>query len=164
MERHTLRLGAVLALSMFVMGAQLLRPPDAGATKCTCAQFNAALAAINANCNCQTAASHAAYVQCAKGAIPAADKACRGKATKCAAKSTCGTSRVKCCRVTAKGKVKCSIKSASAKCKAPKGGSASTGTGSCCRPDAACGGTPGGAFTDCASPSGAFTGVGAGLF
>ena len=158
MERHTLRLGAVLALSAFVMGAQMVRPASALAS-CSASDLCAALAQINANCNCQTASSHAAYVQCAKAAVT--NKSCRGKATKCAAKSTCGTSRVKCCRTTAKGKVKCSIKSQSAKCKPPKGGSAHTGNGSCC--GAGCGGSVGGAFTGC-SPSGAFTEVSAGLF
>jgi hypothetical protein len=52
----------------------------------------------------------------------------------CAARSTCGKPGfVTCCRTTAKGVTKCSIKHGAAKCTAPKHGGATVGThASCC--------------------------------
>jgi hypothetical protein len=126
---------AGLVAALFGLGATLL--PSTAAAVCSAQELAAARSAIEAACGCPTPGGHGAYVQCAKGAV--APKACRGPAVKCAAKSTCGTARVRCCQTTAKGKTKCSIRSSAAKCQAPKGGSAIAGTGSCCDCLAACG-------------------------
>jgi hypothetical protein len=107
---------------------------DAGAATATRAR-------IAARCDC-TGLDHGAYVKCAvrvvngdvkAGTLP---KSCRGAVKRCAAKSTCGRSGfVACCRTTAKGVRKCSIKKGARGCKAPKGGSFCVGLQtSCCDP------------------------------
>jgi len=90
---------------------------------------------------CTTAASHGQYVSCvaheanANSSLP---KECRGAVKKCAARSVCGKQAkgfVACCRTSASGTTKCSIKSSSAGCTdhAPPGGSACASTHpSCC--------------------------------
>ena len=156
MERKTFRSVAVLGFAVLAMGA-LLRPSSATAA-CSAAELDAALNDIAADCGCPSSGGHGAYVQCGKASLADDPKGCRGKAQKCVSKSTCGTNKVKCCRTTAKGKTKCEVKSSAGSCKAPKGGSASTGAGSCCTSS-----SPGGAFTGC-SPSGAFMEVSEGLF
>ncbi len=95
-----------------------------------------ARAAVDANCNCAAAASHGAYVSCAAQQADAvlANRSCRGRVKRCAAKSTCGKSGfTTCCRTSSKGKTSCFIKASTIGCAAPKGGSACTGNlPSCC--------------------------------
>ena len=109
-------------------------------------------ASVDSQCNCSTATNHGAYVRCAArvakatvkgGALP---KACQRAAKVCAARSTCGRPGfVTCCRTTARGATKCSIKQSAAACKPPKGGKACVGQRpSCCD---ACSGA------GCASPT-----------
>jgi plastocyanin len=64
------------------------------------------------------------------GSLP---KQCRSSLVRCAAHSTCGRSGfVSCCRTTATGVTKCSLRHAS-KCTPPKGGAACVGlVPSCC--------------------------------
>jgi len=97
-------------------------------------------AAIDARCDCLGATRHGAYVRCAVGVAKAAVKAgtlprrCKGAVKSCAARSTCGKPGfVTCCRTTATGATKCSIKRAPAQCKPPRGGTACVGhRPSCC--------------------------------
>src|SRR5262249_45181626 len=110
-------------------------------------QVAAVRAQAAATCDCATASSHGAYVSCVAQVVnDAVDSGalrsqCRGDITHCAARSTCGKPGfVTCCRTSAKGKKKCSIKRNADACRAPAGGSASVGTSaSCC--DACAGGT-----------------------
>jgi len=97
-------------------------------------------AAAELQCPCDTAVGHKPYIHCVAQVAKAAatsgslPKECRAAVVKCAKKSTCGaTGFVTCCRTTAAGSTKCSLKSSAAKCKAPVGGSACVGTvPSCC--------------------------------
>ena len=84
---------------------------------------------VDAQCPCATATSHREYVKCVAGAAKSAmasgslPKQCRRAVVHCAAQSTCGRPGfVSCCRTTAKGVAKCSIKPDARKCTAPKGG------------------------------------------
>jgi len=97
-------------------------------------------AAADLQCPCATAVGHAPYVHCVarvakaevkSGSLP---KQCRAAIVRCAKKSTCGAAGfVTCCRTSAKGTTKCSVKSSAAKCAPPMGGSACVGTvPSCC--------------------------------
>src|SRR5262245_1491324 len=100
------------------------------------ADVAAAHAAVAANCDCAGAANHGQYVKCVTEQARATlgNPSCRGAVTKCAARSTCGKPGfVTCCRISAKGKLKCSTKSSADRCKPPKGGQACVGsTPSCC--------------------------------
>jgi hypothetical protein len=127
------------------LGVGLLAMSGVAQAKCTDdAAVLAARQAADAACNCATSDNHGDYVSCVadvaqqrvdNNQLPAN---CKGAVTSCAAKSTCGKEGfVTCCRVDRRGRTKCSIKK-EGKCKAPRDGSASTGTGSCCD---ACGGT-----------------------
>ena len=97
-------------------------------------------AAADLQCPCATAANHKLYVHCVAQAAKAAARSgslprqCRAAVVGCARKSTCGAPGfVTCCRTTATGATKCSLKPSAARCKAPKGGSACVGTvPSCC--------------------------------
>src|SRR5262245_54973010 len=92
-------------------------------------------AAAYAQCTWESFASHKLYVHCVaqfakaaatSGSLP---KQCRADVLRCARKSTCGSKDfVTCCRTTATGSTKCSLKSVTAKCTAPKGGSACIST------------------------------------
>lgn len=95
---------------------------------------------VDAQCPCATATSHREYVKCvavatksamASGSLP---KQCRRAVVHCAAQSTCGRPGfVSCCRTTAKGVAKCSIKPDARKCTAPKGGAGCVkSVASCC--------------------------------
>src|SRR5258706_3256908 len=97
-------------------------------------------AAADLQCPCTTTGGHGPYIQCVariakeaaqSGRLP---KQCRTAVVACAKKSTCGRSGfVTCCRTTAAGRTKCSVKSSDAKCRAPKGGSVCIGAvPSCC--------------------------------
>ena len=92
-----------------------------------------ARAAADAACDCSTATNHGAYVSCAAAAINSTldgsdaqhSRSCRGTTKKCYAHSTCGkTDFVSCCKQSAKGTIKASIKSDSTHCMAPNGGAA----------------------------------------
>src|SRR5262249_38002250 len=108
-------------------------PGDADAVAATRSQ-------IESTCHCDFAGSHSQYVQCATGVINTAvanhslSSSCAGQVKKCTRKSTCGNpNAVSCCRTTASGKMRCSIKSNASRCVAPSGGSACmSGFSSCC--------------------------------
>ena len=127
-----------MRLLVCLMGMGLLVMSGvAQAAKCTNdAAVLAARQAADAACGtCANADNHGDYVSCvadfAKNDAQLPEE-CRGAVTSCAARSTCGKEGfVTCCRVSSRGKSKCSIKK-EGKCKAPKGGSATPGTGSCC--------------------------------
>jgi hypothetical protein len=112
----------------------------ATATQTLCDADTFARLQIDAQCACDEATNHGAYVRCVahavKASVKAGDvpKASSGAVKRCAAQSTCGKPGfVTCCRTTKKGALKCSIKHDAATCKAPKGGSAHVGThASCC--------------------------------
>src|SRR5262245_12438090 len=77
-----------------------------------------ARAAAEEACDCATATNHGEYVSCVADVAQDRVEAellpanCKGEVTRCAARSTCGKPDfVTCCRVSAKGKVKCSTKS-----------------------------------------------------
>src|SRR5262245_48602818 len=126
---------------------------DAHGKNCTDdAAVAAARAAADEQCDCDRAKNHGQYVKCVgevaktlagSGALP---EQCKGTVTSCAARSTCGKpGAVTCCRVDRRGKVKCQTKSSAAKCKAPNGGQACTGSAaSCC--DSCGAGSAGGSF------------------
>jgi plastocyanin len=110
-------------------------------------------ATADLECPCATATGHKSYIQCVariakaaamSGSLP---KQCRAAIVRCARRSTCGAPGfVTCCRTTATGSTKCSLKSSQAKCTAPKGGSACVGAvPSCC--DSCSAGTCAGATT-----------------
>ncbi len=94
----------------------------------------------DAQCPCALATRHGRYVKCVAGVAKAAVKAamlprhCTGAVMRCAANSTCGKSGfVTCCRTSASGVSKCSIKRDAGRCLAPKGGAACVGVvPSCC--------------------------------
>jgi hypothetical protein len=77
-----------------------------------------ARAAVAANCNCQTAVSHGAYVSCAAQQVNAVlvNRSCAGKVKKCAAHSTCGKPTAVTCCVTTPAGTKCKIKRDAAHC------------------------------------------------
>jgi len=117
-----------------------------GASQCADAQAAASTRAmIAAECPCASAMGHRAYAKCAAGVVSKAVKAgmllksCKGSLKRCAVQSTCGRPGfVTCCRTTAKGAQKCTVKKGAAACKSPKGGTACVGSeASCCD---ACGG------------------------
>src|SRR5262249_43924278 len=95
-----------------------------------------ARAAVAARCNCGTALSQRDYVRCsatiAEETLVNAD--CRSAVQACAKRSTCGREgAVTCCRTTAKGVTKCSIKRDVSVCRAPSGGTAClANVSSCC--------------------------------
>src|SRR5438094_5476845 len=99
-------------------------------------------------CPC-AATSHREYVKCvasvaksavASGSLP---KQCRRAVLICAAQSTCGRPGfVSCCRTSAKGVTKCSIKAHATKCTAPKRGAACVQDISCCCDACAAGSCP----------------------
>lgn len=112
-------------------------PPSA----CPDAPAAAAVQAeIDVRCDCRGSRSHGAYVSCAMQVAKAALKAgrltkrCNGTVKSCAARSTCGRPGfVTCCRTSAKGATKCSIKRSAALCKPRKGGTACVSVHpSCC--------------------------------
>lgn len=121
---------------------------------------------VEAQCPCAAATDRGSYIRCAKGVIKAAvdggtlPRACSSAVKRCATKSTCGRpGSVTCCRTTASGKVKCSVKKSADKCKPPRGGTAqTTGCTSCCE---ACSGgcAPAGTPTATLPPLGTPTGT-----
>jgi len=140
-------------------------PADCEAARC------AVQAAINQNCSCTAATNHGQYVSCVahqvnalarSGAVP---KDCKGKVTRCAAKSVCGKSGFVTCEIPKLGTcdpttntcvenpaiacvggvctlaTSCHIKSSAALCTA-RGGTVGTSP-TCC---AACVSSPSAAF------------------
>ncbi len=111
-----------------------------GPSGCTEASAAATVrATATMQCPCDLATGHRAYLKCVAGVVKQAvtagtlPRSCRGSVKQCAAKSICGRSgAVTCCRTTAKGARKCSVKKSTAACKAPKGGSACLGSQSSC--------------------------------
>src|SRR5262249_15190694 len=84
-----------------------------------------ARATVAARCTCATGQPHREYVSCvatiAQGALVNPD--CRSAVLACARRSTCGREgAITCCRTTAKGVTKCSIKRDATRCRAPSGG------------------------------------------
>jgi len=116
----------------------------------------AAAKAAAATCDCAAFDNHGKYVSCVADAVNHAgleNRSCGGAVKSCAARSTCGKPDfVTCCRTSAKGVTKCSIKSGEDKCKAPRNGSACVARGipSCCDACSAtgCNASPSGAFVD----------------
>jgi hypothetical protein len=95
-----------------------------------------ARAAVAANCDCATASTHGAFVDCAAdhAATVLANKRCAGFVRRCASRSICGKPGfVTCCRINSRGKTRCARKRDATKCVAPRGGSACVGSfPSCC--------------------------------
>jgi hypothetical protein len=111
--------------------------------RCDSAEERAALAdasaAVQAECDCATAASHHDYVECTRDVIAARasngllPKDCVREARACSRKSTCGRPGwVTCCRTDRKGRTRCSAKRNASQCKAPRPGSACVSTASAC--------------------------------
>ena len=125
--------------ALVLLGSLLLSTGTARAA-CDPATIASMRADAEVQCPCTTAAGHAPYVHCigqfAKAAVKSrgVPKACRAALVRCAKKSTCGApGSITCCRTTAKGAMKCSVKSSAGKCAAPMGGSACVGAmPSCC--------------------------------
>jgi hypothetical protein len=89
-------------------------------------------AAVTANCDCASMATHGAYVRCASDQIDAVlvNRDCRRHVKPCVSRSTCGRpGAVTCCREKA-GRTKCKIARSAAACES-KGGTAGT-CSSCC--------------------------------
>jgi hypothetical protein len=137
--------GIALDVIGYDLSASTPQTPTHSSTTTTlpCSELPAATdirAAIEAQCDCAGAPDHGAYVRCATQIAKSAfksgtlSKQCKAAVVKCAARSTCGKSGfVTCCRTTAKGQTKCSIKRDAAHCKAPKHGTACPGQQpSCC--------------------------------
>ena len=98
-------------------------------------------AAVESQCPCANAVDRVSYLRCAKDVIAQAvsagtlQRACSSAVKRCATKSTCGRppGYVTCCRTTATGKTKCSVKKSAAKCRAPRGGTSHVSAcPSCC--------------------------------
>jgi hypothetical protein len=91
--------------------------------------------AIARNCDCGVA-RHKDYTRCAREQAEATlvNPGCRNTVVRCASRSTCGRpGAVSCCRTNAHGVTRCSIKSSTEKCTAPRGGQACVGSfTSCC--------------------------------
>jgi hypothetical protein len=128
-------------------------PGTAAAAPCEDqAALDAARAAADAQCGCETSETHGQYVRCvnevakqrvATGALP---KECQSEVTRCAARSICGRSddSVTCCRVDGDD-VTCEIQPSAEECEALPGVSCVGNAASCCD---ACedSGSPGGGF------------------
>ena len=94
-----------------------------------------ARAAVAANCDCDHATSHGAYVSCAAQQANATlvNPSCAGAVRKCAARSTCGKPGSVTCCVTKTTGTKCKVKRDAARCRAPNGSTACVGSyTSCC--------------------------------
>lgn len=89
-SRVSLYAGLALGLALAFLPARARAGADCEAARC------AVQAAISQNCSCDGASNHGRYVSCvahqvkalaANGTVP---MECKGKITRCAAKSTCG--------------------------------------------------------------------------
>ncbi len=136
------------ACGAFVLGALLATPRLADARPCESASDRAAVldttTAIQAQCECASAATHRDFIICAERVAKQRKQAnllppeCINEANRCAKRSTCGRPGwVTCCRTNQRGRTHCYVKDDASKCKAPPNGSAKIGTcPSCCQ---ACG-------------------------
>lgn len=120
-----------------LVSALLAAPADAQTDACADA-VAATRRHVEAACSCDTASSHGAHLRCATRVADADVAAatlpphCRGAVLQSAAMSTCGKpSAVTCCRTKANATSRCSIRRDAGHCEAPRGGTASIGTGSC---------------------------------
>lgn len=93
----------IAGLSLFFLAASSVAQVDCEAARC------AAQAAIDQNCSCATADNHGRYVRCvahqikrlvADGTVPTN---CKGKITRCAAKSVCGKPGFTTCQIPTYG-------------------------------------------------------------
>jgi hypothetical protein len=94
-----------------------------------------ARAAVAANCDCDNATSHGAYVSCAAQQADATlvNKSCARAVKKCAARSTCGKPGSVTCCVTRTAGTKCKVKRDATHCAASNGSTACVGSyTSCC--------------------------------
>lgn len=114
-------------------GSAVAAPCDAAGADA--AAIASARAAIDAQCDCAGAATHGAYVACARGVLKglaqsgALRKSCTGTVQRCAARSTCGKpGAVTCCRTDRNGVTKGALKNDADACRAPAGGSACVGS------------------------------------
>jgi hypothetical protein len=94
---------------------------------------------VASNCDCASAASHGAYVSCARSVVKSSvgpgglPRVCQGMVVRGAAKSTCGKpGAVACCRTSATGSTSCSIRPDAASCRASLGGAACVSSHSSC--------------------------------
>src|SRR4030095_16200592 len=142
--RRTSGIATAVAVSLVMLWAQR---SDAKCDPVADAADIAAAQAAAATCDCAAAENHGQHVSCVAQKVKAAaltNPSCGAAAKKCAARSTCGKpGLVTCCRISARGKLKCSTQWSGGHCKDPKGGQACVGTtSSCCNAcDAGCGGT-----------------------
>jgi hypothetical protein len=114
------------------------------ASGCVAPADLAAVAAVRAlvaqQCDCATALSPGVYRRCASAVATVAvtqgrlSPECLSTVRRCASKAVCGRpGAVACCRTTASGHKKCTIKRTAATCRAPSGGSACVSDApSCC--------------------------------
>src|SRR5262245_55322886 len=119
---------AILLVPHLVVNALGARCDPTGADA---AAIAAARAQVEETCGCASAATHGDYVACSAGILTARVAAeqlppsCKGAAQRCAARSNCGrTGAVACCKTSAAGIVKASIKGSAAACRPPRGGAA----------------------------------------
>ena len=99
-----------------------------------------ARAEVAATCSCAAAASHGDYVRCAAHVIKSRvqdgrlNRSCGRAVQGCVRRSTCGRpDAVTCCRTTADGVTRCSVKRESSLCRAPRRGTVSIEqVASCC--------------------------------
>lgn len=131
----------VSSLALVLLGFALsARGVLAGGTCGDPAALSAVRALVAEQCDCAHAVSPRVYMRCVAAVVKTAvsggtlPASCASSVLRCAAKSTCGRpGAVTCCRTTANGKAKCSIKPSAATCRAPRGGSACVGlVASCC--------------------------------
>jgi hypothetical protein len=93
---------------------------------------------ILAACPCESAASHGAFIRCARAQLAQVPDerfmlGCIKSSLTCLAHSVCGRhGAVTCCRTNSHGRQRCEIKPDAAHCTAPKGGSASLGVSAQC--------------------------------
>src|SRR5579885_443548 len=125
----------VSSLALVLLGFALsARGVLAGGTCGDPAALSAVRALVAEQCDCAHAVSPRVYMRCVAAVVKTAvsggtlPASCASSVLRCAAKSTCGRpGAVTCCRTTANGKAKCSIKPSAATCRAPRGGSACVG-------------------------------------
>lgn len=116
--------------------------PAFGTTHCPCAFDDPSLEPLRdeivAACQCTSAASHGAFLRCARDYLKQVSDFrlltfCRRTALKCLARSVCGKAgAVTCCQTNAHGLRRCTVKPDAAHCTAPAGGVASLGASETC--------------------------------
>src|SRR5467141_4676549 len=120
------RFRSVAVSSLLGLAALLASPERALARPCESASDRAAVlettAAIQAQCNCASAATHRDFIICAER-VTKQRKAqnllpgdCTNEANRCAKRSTCGRPGwVTCCRTNQRGRTHCYVKSDASK-------------------------------------------------